>query len=112
MPFLLAINPAFYSHTKDFGFLNNLVDKIPEDASVMTQNNLGVRFTHQDFIYIRSEYEKYAPDYILIDNREGQNLNNILWAPPLPEMIDSLKQDKNYTAIIDNGEQYLFKRNK
>ena len=108
--FLLAINPDFYAHTKDFAFLNDLVDKVPKDASIMTQNNLGVRFSHQDFIYIRQEYEKYAPDYILIDNREGQNLNNILWAPPIPEMIEALKNDKNYTEVFDNGEQFLFKR--
>jgi uncharacterized membrane protein len=109
-PFLLAINPAFYAHTKDFEFLDKLVEMIPKNVSIMTQNNLGVRFTHQDFIFIREEYEEYAPDYILIDNREGQNSNNLLWAPSIPEFIERVKMDEDYTALVDNGAQYLFKR--
>lgn len=110
-PFLLAINPAFYAHSKDFKFLDELVNMVPEDASIMTQNNLGVRFTHQDFIYIRKDYENYTPDYILIDNRDGQNPNNHLWGPSIPEFIERIKMDENYTTLHDNGEQYLFKKN-
>lgn len=109
-PFMLAINPAFYAHSADFKFLNNLVNKIPKDASIMTQNNLGVRFTHQDFIYLREGYEEYKPDYILIDNRAGQNPNNLLWAPSIDELLIKLAGDENYISIFNNGEQYLYKR--
>ena len=68
-PFLLAVNPVFYKHTSDFIFLEKLIVKIPKNTSIMTQNNLGVRFTHQKFIFLREEYSAYAPDYVLIDNR-------------------------------------------
>lgn len=109
-PFLLAINPVFYKHTKDFVFLNNLIVRIPPNASVMTQNNLGVRFDHQRFIYLRMQYEPYKPDYILLDNRPGQNPNDFLFAPSIPDLIAKIETDTNYTTIYHQGYQYVFKR--
>lgn len=110
-PFLMAINPVFYQHTSDFTFLNELIAKIPADASIMTQNNLGVRFTHQKFIYLRQDYPKYNPDYILIDNRPGQNPNDFLFAPDITELLQSIQADKNYTTIYHKGDQYIFRKN-
>ena len=109
-PFLLAINPVFYEHTKDFVFLDELVARIPKDVSVMTQNNLGVRFDHQQFIYLREVYEPYKPEYVLIDNRDGQNPNNFLFGPDIPGLISKLEQDSNYELIYHEGEQYIFQR--
>jgi hypothetical protein len=109
-PFLLAVNPVFYKHTADFKFLDELIAKIPKNASIMTQNNLGVRFTHQKFIFMRAEYEQYAPDYILIDNRSGQNPNDFLFAPSIPELLKEIELDKNYTTFYHKGDQYIFKR--
>lgn len=111
-PFLLAVNPVFYQHTADFTFLNNLIAKIPPDASIMTQNNLGVRFDHQKFIYLRQNYQQYAPDYILIDNRAGQNANDFLFGPSMPEFLKSVELDKEYATFYHNGDQYIFKRKK
>lgn len=109
-PFLMAINPALYQHTKEFGFLDNLVSRIPKDASIMTQNNLGVRFAHQEFIYLRQDYESYAPEYVLLDNRDGQNPNNFLLSPDIPSLINKLQRDSNYDLIYHEGDQYIFKR--
>lgn len=109
-PFLMSLNPVFYKHTDDFKFLDELIKRIPLSASIMTQNNLGVRFTHQKFIYLRLNYENYKPDYVLIDNREGQNPNNYLLGPSLDELIVKLKRDKNYKLDYHTGEQYIFKR--
>ncbi|HSA83293.1 MAG TPA: DUF2079 domain-containing protein [Patescibacteria group bacterium] len=109
-PFLLAVHPVFYEHTKDFAFLDSLIARIPKDSSIMTQNNLGVRFTHQEFIFLRQNYEPYAPDYVLLDVREGQNPNNFLFGPDIPELITKLQRDSNYDLIYHQGEQYIFKR--
>lgn len=112
-PFLLAINPVFYKQTENFKFLDEMVAKIPKDASIMTQNNLGVRFTHQRFIYLRQNYDSFAPDYILIDNRPGQNPNVFLLGPPsIPDFIKKVQEDKMYTTIYHQGDQYIFKRKK
>ena len=46
-PFALAYNKAFYTHTKDFDFLNDVVRLVPKNSTIMTQNNLASHFTHQ-----------------------------------------------------------------
>lgn len=109
-PFLLATDPIFYKHTSDFKFLNELVAKIPDGTSVMTQNNLGIHFTHQKFIYLRYNYEPYSPEYVLIDNRPGQNPNNFLWAPSIEQLIAKLESDQNYFVEYKNGDQYIFQK--
>jgi len=109
-PFLLFINPVFYEHTNDFKFLDDLVKMIPKNASVMTQNNLGVRFTHQKFIYLRLNYDQFKPEYVLIDARDGQNPNNFLFSPKPYEILEKVKNDANYKMIYHKGDQFIFKR--
>lgn len=110
-PFALAYNPDFYKHTKDFAFLNDLIKKIPANSSVMTQNNLAARFTHQQVWILRSNYEIYKPDYILIDNREGQNPNDFFASPSnIDDIIKEIKRDSNYKLIYDTQEQFMFER--
>ncbi len=109
-PFMLAVHPVFYAHTKNFTFLDTLVDKIPKDAAVMTQNNLGVRFTHGKFIYLRKNYEQYNPEFIVLDMRPGQNPNNFLFAPNMDDLIAKIKQDPQYKLIYNENFQYIFQR--
>lgn len=109
--FLMSINPVFYAHTENFRYLDEMIAKIPKNASVMTQNNLGVRFTHQKFIYLRENYDAYEPDYIVIDNRAGQNPNNFLFGPgDIDEFLVKLNSDKKYKTIYQKNQQYIFKR--
>jgi uncharacterized membrane protein len=110
-PFALAYNPAFYAHTIDFVFLDALIKKIPVNASIMTQNNLAVRFTHQQVWILRSDYELYKPDYILIDNRRGQGANDFYaTSGNVDVIIKSIKNDRNYLETYSTKEQYIFKR--
>jgi len=110
-PLALAYNPAFYAHTKDFSFLDKLVEKIPPRATVMTQNNLAVRFTHQKLWILRSDYQTLKPDYILIDNRKGQSANDFFaTVGDVDAIINNIKRDPNYKEIADTKEQFLFKR--
>ncbi len=110
-PFALSYNAAFYKHTNDFVFLNDFLKKIPKDASIMTQNSLAARFTHQQVFLLRADYGTYQPDYILIDNREGQNPNNFFASPlNISDIIEKLKIDKNYQLIYRTKEQFLFRK--
>ncbi len=110
-PFALAYNPAFYKHTEDFIFLNDLIKKIPANSSVMTHNDLAVRFTHQQVWLLRKDYNTSRPDYILIDNREGQNLNNFFASPNnITDIIKNIKRDNSYKLIYNTNEQFVFKR--
>jgi uncharacterized membrane protein len=110
-PFALAYNPAFYAHTIDFVFLDALIKKIPVNASIMTQNNLAVRFTHQQVWILRSDYELYKPDYILIDNRKGQGANNFYATMGnVDAIIKSIMKDSNYVEVYGTKEQFIFKK--
>jgi uncharacterized membrane protein len=110
-PFALAYNHVFYEHTKDLTFLNDLIKNIPTGSSVMTQNNLAVRFTHQQVWILSASYETHKPDYILIDNRKGQNPNDFFAsANNVDDIIKIIKEDKKYKLIYNTQEQYVFKR--
>ncbi len=110
-PFAMAYNPAFYKHTKDLTFLNDLVKKIPANSSIMTHNNLAAHFTHQQVWLLRSNYSDYKPGYILIDNRKGQNPNDFFGSPNnIDDIIVDIKRDLDYKLIYNTQEQFIFKR--
>ncbi|MDP3940888.1 MAG: DUF2079 domain-containing protein [bacterium] len=109
-PFALGYNSAFYSHTKDFHFLNNMLSMIPNDASVMTQNNLGAHVTHQPVYMLTGEYKTVKPDYIMLDLRDGQNPNDFFPTRKVPDVVKAIKSDAEYDEIYHAGDQYIFKR--
>lgn len=109
-PFALAYNPAFYSHTRDFAFLNNLIKRIPNDASVMTHNNLAPRFTHQKVLLLRRDYENYRPEYIVLDVRPGQNPNNFFGTEGVADILKLLQNDSKYELTYKTKDQFIFHR--
>ena len=73
-PMGLAVNPAFYAHTKDFKFLREVVEVVPKNSSVSAQNNIASMFLHNKEVSIlRDDYWRNNPEYIVLDRREGQN---------------------------------------
>jgi len=108
-PFGLFYNPAFYKHTRDFTFLDELIKKVPKNSSVMTQNNLAVRFTHQNIAMLQYNYSSFNPDYVLIDLRKGQNPNNFFTIHNIKGIFERLRADKNYHLIYSTNEQYVYK---
>lgn len=109
-PLALAYNSAFYPHTKDFRFLDQLVDKIPKNVSVMTQNNIAAHFTHQKVFLLRGNPSIYMPDYIFIDLREGQNPNNFFGVTAPKETVEKIEKHPDYKLLYKTEDQYLFKK--
>jgi uncharacterized membrane protein len=111
-PLALAYNPDFYRHSGEFGYLEKLVDQIPPETSVMTQNNLLVRFTHhKDIWLLRENYKDYKPDYIILDLNPGQNSNNFFGPiKNIESFFTNLKSDLQYKIIFNTKFQYIFKR--
>ncbi len=112
-PFALSYNGDFYKHSDDFQFLNELVKKVPVNASVVTQNNIAPHFTHNKNIFIlRMNYEIFKADYIVIDARSGQNPNNFFGAADfnIERFLQKVTEDKNYKTIYKTDYQYIFRR--
>lgn len=113
-PFHLVYNPAFYGHISDSQFLDNLVNKVPPDATVATHNNLAARFTHQQVYLLRKTYKKNNPEYIIIDVRMGQGPTNFFGTADDVEgvkaILEKVKKDKRYKIIYKTNEQFVFKR--
>lgn len=111
-PFGLAYNMDFYKHSNDFEFLNVIVGKVPKDVFVMTQNNIGSRFTHQKMLLLRSNYSIYKPAYIVLDLRDGQNPNNFfpMKMSEVDKFAADLRKDPCYEAIFKTKDQFVYKR--
>ncbi|GEM_PF-641172 len=109
-PLGLSYNKAFYKHTNNFLFLEELLSRVPKEASVMTHNNLASHFTHQQVWLLRSNYESFKPDYIVIDAREGQSINDFFNSPPPEQILPILKEDNKYELVYTTIDQFIFKR--
>jgi uncharacterized membrane protein len=118
-PFGLSYNKDFYRHSHEFAFLNTPIAKVPKDETVMAQNNLAARFTHQRVWLLRDNYMDYKPKYIVADLRSGQNPNDffgtsdamrISGPDDAKRIIDRIKIDPKYMLIYHKDDQYVFKR--
>ncbi len=110
-PYGLAYNPVFYNHTKDFVYLDKIIARIPQNSSVIAQNNIASRFLHNKDVWIlRENYSQFKADYIMFDLRPGQNPTNFLGAKDIQKVFNTVTQDNQYHLIYHTGDQYIFKR--
>ncbi len=109
-PFMLASDPIFYKHTKNFVYLDELTARIPKNASVLAQNNLAAKFLHQEVWILRENYRQHKADYIIFDLRPGQSPTNFLGIENKEKLLENILKDKNYLLYYHQGYQYIFKR--
>lgn len=109
-PGLLFFNKAFYAHTKNHAFLNNLVAQIPEDGLIMAQTNIAAKIANRDVVMLRDDYQLYNPDYIVIDTRAGQEPNNFLGIKSFDLLVKRLEIDASYDLFFNQGDQRIYKR--
>lgn len=111
-PLGLIYNRDFFKITENMLFMDEFVNKIPKKGKIMLQNNLAVRFTHEDLYLLLSEkhFMEVDPDVVALDFRPGQNINNF-W-PMDEEKMKSLAQelssDKRYEAIYKDDRRFIF----
>lgn len=112
-PLGLTYNKAFYEHSQDFTFLEDVVKKIPKNASVTAQNNIIVRFTHQEAYILRPLFKQKKTDYVIFDLRPGQNPYHVAMSDEaMKETFQIVDNDSDYALIYNQGDQYIFKRKK
>mgnify|MGYP001608422993 CR=1 FL=1 len=111
-PFGLLYNKDFFKITSNMKFMDDFVNKIPKNGKIMTQNNLAVRFTHNDLYILSSKtyVEQIQPDVIAMDFRPGQNINNY-WPMTTEKMVAlarDLKENPNYESQYSEEFRYIF----
>lgn len=110
-PLGLAYNPAFYRHTGDFRFLDDLVSRIPKGTTVMAQNNIAPHLIHTNTVFLlRDHYATFIPMYIVLDMRQGQNPNDFFGTKKPQSILTMLQKDPNYILEYQTSEQYIFRR--
>lgn len=109
-PALLFFHPAFYAHTKNFVFLDTLVEHIPDDGVLMAQTNIAAKLGHRKVYMLRENYKKFNPDYIIVDTRSGQEPNNFLGIQDHEALFQALAADSQYKVYYRNGEQIIYQR--
>lgn len=110
-PFGLAYHPVFYKHTANFKFLDKMISLIPRNSTVIAQNNLASRLLHHKEIwFLRENYRQFKADYIVMDLREGQNINNFLGAKDINNIFRDIKSNSQYKIYFHQGDQYIFKK--
>lgn len=111
-PLGLIYNKDFFKITKNLQFIDDFVDKIPREGKIMVQNNLAVRFTHDDYYILASEeyLQKVDPDVVILDFRPGQNINNYwpMTEEKMAALATALLAQEKYQAIYRENHRYIF----
>ena len=111
-PFGLLTNRVFFKITKNMKFMDDFVDKIPREGKIMIQNNLAVRFTHDDLYLLASEkyLREVNPDVVALDFRPGQNINNFwpMTEVKMEELSKTLLNDPGYDILYQEPHRYIF----
>lgn len=113
-PLGLIYNKDFFKITKNLQFIDDFVNLIPREGKIMVQNNLAVRFTHNDYYILASEKYLYqvSPDVVVLDFRPGQNINNYwpMTEEKMANLAHVLLADPQYEVIYQEPHRYIFKK--
>ncbi|MEK9178567.1 MAG: DUF2079 domain-containing protein [Patescibacteria group bacterium] len=101
-PLGLFHNPVFYTQTKNTDYIRVFLNKVPKDGLIMTQNDLSLRFSHENVILLDKNYLSKNPDLIILNLTPGQSPNNFF-----PLSYEHALELKN--RIINNGDYRLQK---
>lgn len=86
------ITPRWPNVTEKDQVLEAMVSTIPDEASVLTQNNIAPHLTHRKEIFITLGSENASPDYIIVDRGHYSYYDPSFGVPPaavVPSLISS-----------------------
>lgn len=113
-PLALVYNPEFYKITPNNKYMDDFVARIPRQGKLMIQNNLAVRFTHNDlYLLLTPEHlREVDPDVVAMDFRPGQNPNNYwpLTEADMASISAMLLADPRYQPLFRDQYRYIFQK--
>jgi hypothetical protein len=113
-PLGLIYNKDFFKITKNLKFFDDFISKVPRDGKIMVQNNLAVRFTHNNLYLLlsREHLENIDPDIVVLDFRPGQNPNNYwpMTETTMETMAKSLQNNPKYNIIYRENHRFIFQK--
>lgn len=105
--------PVFDKHNE---LLHDVINSIPKNASILTQNNIYPHFATRNKAYVIVDYTRYSQlldakgmidfEYIIVDERNE-------WSKHLKPIIDSLetsKQNDYYGIFMRHDGIYVYKK--
>lgn len=109
-PLLLLSNQAFFDHTQNLKFLDELVEQIPKDGVVMAQTNIAAKIAHRNTYFLRENYSDFDPDFIVIDLRDGQEPSNFYGLIDFEKLTQRIATDSAYSVFYQSGEQIIYSK--
>ncbi|MFQ5710340.1 MAG: DUF2079 domain-containing protein [Candidatus Geothermarchaeales archaeon] len=109
----LLISPALTKPWPTIGereiVLSNLVSSIPQNASVLTQNNIAPHLANRYGLFSSPAHLKGPVDYILVDTKNPFFMNG----PPNPPVgvgLQKVLEKWSYTVVFEYDGIFLYKR--
>lgn len=113
-PLGLIYNKDFFKITRNMKFMDEFIERIPRKGKLMVQNNLAVRFTHNDLSLLLNpnHIREIDPQTVVLDFRPGQNANNYwpMTAESMKNLAATLSADPQYGILYNEGERYIFRK--
>ena len=109
-PLKILLKPQFYRDETWMNDIRLVLDYVPENASVASQNNLLPHLSHRKGVYLLPSINN--SDFIVVDLHSGQNDWNfyIENLESTKALVKNLVASNLYKPIMSSGDTYLLRR--
>ncbi len=107
-PTAKTLTKKFYSVSSHLKVVEDEIKRIPQDASVITQDQIGPHLSQRKTIYqLKNFSDIEKADYVVLDEAIGH------WPygdEEFSQMISDLKKNQDFELVENNETLYIFKR--
>ncbi|HCS78547.1 TPA: hypothetical protein DIV55_02270 [Patescibacteria group bacterium] len=109
VPLKLLIQPNYFVTEAYMENNQALLQLIPPDTSVATQNSLAAHLSRRDHLYLLPDTKN--ADYVMFDLHPNQSAYNFSGRTPeeIRELMDGLLANKEYLLVAQQGDAYVLK---
>jgi len=109
-PLKNLFKPQFYKNETWMDDIRLVLDNVPENASVASQNNLLPHLSHRKEVYLLPKIND--SNFIIVDLHSGQNDWNFYTEnlESTKALVKNLTLSNLYKPIVSSGDTYLFRR--